>query len=297
MNRKLHLLLLTLAIANVPTLAFATTTLTLSNDFIEQNRGRATLDATLLIDFAHDRAKPPSEDGDIHIAGWSPNVGLVTVAEIVNARKEKPALTAANAAEGRIRAVPITAVWRIWPEHGGDREFTQNIDGTPIPPDNDKTTNPDHIFEMHPLTLFDGVEVGDSIGPISGYDYKEAEDAFHRFENTGFHLSCGETQTELTMSMVGFNYTNFGISLNEDVSHTMQDGGKAFMASVHDAEGETLVTNLRMILVPGTFDELKSANKSETFKVLGMPRVNLALVKWRCDNAADLTPEFSPRWG
>ena len=271
-----------------PTSAHATTTLKLSNAFIEANRDRVTLDATLLVDYAHDKAKSAAEDGDIHIAGWSPEIGLITVAEIMNCKKEKTALTKANDAEGRSRAVPMTGVWRIWPEHGGDHEFTQHIGGTPVPPNHQKTTNPDHIFEVHPLTFFDGIEVRDSIGHISGYDYKDAERAFHYYENTRFHLECRINETELTMSMVGYNYTKFDIVLNEDVSHTMQDGGKAFKARIVNDEGETLVTEEWMILVPGTdaFDALKDAKEGNEFAVMGMPRVSLSLVKWRCDNAS-----------
>jgi hypothetical protein len=90
------------------------------------------------------------------------------------------------------------------------------------------------------------------------------------------------------MSNVGYNYTKFDIILNEDVTHTMQDGGKAFKARVQADDGDTLVTEERMILIPGTaaFEGLKSAKAGEAFTVLGMPRVSLALVKWRCANAA-----------
>jgi hypothetical protein len=210
------------------------------------------------------------------------------VAEIMNAKKESQAVSKANEAEGRERAVPIEGVWRIWPEHGGDHEFTQHIGGPAVPPTPPKTTNPDHIFEVHPLTRFDGVEVGDSIGEISGYAYKDPDDAFHRFENTRFHLQCSENTTQLTMSMVGYNYTKFHIHLNEDVKHRMQDGGRAFKAEILDNEGETLVTEERMILVPDTdaFERLKAAKAGEEFEVTGMPRVSLALVKWRCENAS-----------
>jgi len=77
-----------MSLAVLPITAVATTTLTLSNEFIEANRDRATLGATLLIDFAHDHAKSAGEGGDIHIAGWSDEIGLVTVAEIMNAKRE-----------------------------------------------------------------------------------------------------------------------------------------------------------------------------------------------------------------
>jgi len=44
-----------------------------------------------------------------------------------------------------------------------------------------------------------------------------------------------------------------------------------------------------MIIVPDTdaFERLKTAKVGEKFEILGMPRVSLALVKWRCEHASD----------
>ena len=44
-----------------------------------------------------------------------------------------------------------------------------------------------------------------------------------------------------------------------------------------------------MILIPGTaaFEVLKNAKEGDTFTVLGLPRVSLGLVKWRCEHAAE----------
>jgi hypothetical protein len=258
----------------------------LKKSFIEANKDRATLTASFVVDKAHDNPKPAKEDGDIHISGWSDDFQLVVVAEIMNAKKELDAVARANAAEGRNPKVPITGVWRIWPEHGGDHEFTQgHQEGEAT------STNPDHILEIHPLTEFDGIEVADSIGKISGYKYKDAEEAFGRYENTRFHLDCnaGSSTVRMTMSMVGYNYTKFTLVLNEDVSHTMQDGGKAFKAAILDNGNNILVTEERMILIPGTaaFEALKNAKEGDTFTVLGLPRVSLALVNWRCEHAAE----------
>ena len=45
-----------------------------------------------------------------------------------------------------------------------------------------------------------------------------------------------------------------------------------------------------MILIPGTgaFDDLAEAEEGDFFHVLGMPRVSMALVKWRCNNADEM---------
>jgi hypothetical protein len=277
-------ILLSLVLASA--LAEASTTLKLKKSFINQYKDRATLTASFEVDKAHDNPKPAKEDGDIHIAGWSDDLGLVAVAEIMNSKKELGAVARANAVEARTKKVDITGVWRIWPEHGGDHEFTQGKMESKA-----TNTNPDHILEIHPLTEFDGIEVADSIGKITGYKYKNADDAFHRYENTRFNLECSPSSStvRMTMSMVGYNYTKFDLVLNEDVSHTMQDGGKAFKAAILDTDGNLMVTEERMILVPGSpaFQLLKSAKEGERYTVLGMPRVSLALVSWRCANAGD----------
>ena len=271
-------------VAFVATPLVASTTVTLNREFIEANRDRATFTVGFVVDEAHDHAKPKKEDGDIHIAGWSDDIGLATVAEIMNARKEKDGVRRANELEGRVKKVTITGVWRVWPEHGGDHEFVQGEVASPA-----TSTNPDHVFEVHPLTEFDGIEVADSIGKISTYKYKTAEDAFHRYENSRFHLECFDDTVRITMSMIGYNYTKFELELAEDVTHTMQDGGKSFFARIIDDENSVLVSKERMILVPGTaaFEKLKNAKAGQRFKVLGLPRLSLSLVNWRCAHADD----------
>jgi hypothetical protein len=71
--------------------AGADTTLELKNEFIEANKNRATIEASYSIKFAHPKPKTPSpskpsNDGDIHISGTAPEIGLLTVAEIMNAK-------------------------------------------------------------------------------------------------------------------------------------------------------------------------------------------------------------------
>ena len=69
----------------------ADTTLELKNEFIEAFKNRATIEVTFTPKFAHPRPKTPSpskpsKDGDIHISGTAPEIGLLTVAEIMNAK-------------------------------------------------------------------------------------------------------------------------------------------------------------------------------------------------------------------
>ena len=44
-----------------------------------------------------------------------------------------------------------------------------------------------------------------------------------------------------------------------------------------------------MVFVKGTkpYNTVKQMKQGQTIRVLGVPRVSLALVSWRCDNAQD----------
>jgi hypothetical protein len=74
--------LVTLAVIASPSIANATATLTLKKSFIEANKDRATITSRYLVDMAHNSPKTAKEDGDIHIAGWSDELGLTAVAVV-----------------------------------------------------------------------------------------------------------------------------------------------------------------------------------------------------------------------
>src|SRR4029434_234158 len=135
----------------------ADTTLELTNEFINAFHNRATIEGAFTPKFAHPKPKTPSpskpsNDGDIHISGTAPEIGLLTVAEIMNAADFPKTLKhVQNNLGGTIQMI---GVWRIWPEHGGE---SHHVQGEADP--NDITdTNPDHIFEIRPLT---------QVGPFS----------------------------------------------------------------------------------------------------------------------------------
>jgi hypothetical protein len=70
--------------------ASADTRLELTNDFIEALKNRATIEGTFTPKFDHSKPKKPSpnnpsNDGDIHISGTAPEIGLFTVTKIMNA--------------------------------------------------------------------------------------------------------------------------------------------------------------------------------------------------------------------
>ena len=197
--------------------AQATVTITLKNDFIEKYKNRTTIDANYTVVKTHHKAKPAKDDGDIHCAGTAPEVGLNTVAEMMNAKSQPAAVNMIVGAEGSGNALPITGVWRIWSEHGGDS--TQKQGGTLEPI---VSTNPDHVFEIHPITTVGGVDVSPTFKKISGYKYKDAEQAFLRYEGLDSHLTCGPNTTTLRTGQAGYNYVDFVMELLEDPTHESQ---------------------------------------------------------------------------
>lgn len=258
----------------------AETQITLKNSFIDKYKDRATISATYTIDAAHKKPNPAAKDGDMHIAGRAPEVGLPIVAEIMNAASEPAAVDKVHQLEGSGQTVNVTGAWRIWTEHGGDSVQTQ---GTKLKPFT--TSNPEHVFEIHPVTVLDDIAVADSLHPIEGFETKDADQAFHRYEATRSRIIPGKTTTTLVTTMAGYNYVEFLIELNEDPK-PIADGTLA-LASILDLDGELLVRNRRMVFVAGTPPDItvKHLKKGDCLHVLGIPRIDLALVAWRAKNA------------
>lgn len=255
--------------------------LTLPNEFIENFKNRATITTDFEIFFAHPKPKKPSasspsNDGDIHIAGIPAALKMPAVAELMNAASQPMALAHANKMKGTGTAVPITGVWRFWPEHGGDDRFFPGMEFEIT------NTNPDHIFEIHPTTEIGGIETRTSFFPIPGYKPKEATDAFQRYENVRSRITLGDTSTTITMGIIGYNYVKFRIRLRENPSHELPDGLTVF-ADVKEVDGETLVRKRRMVFVADTTPErsIRKLKEGQCMLVLGMPRLNLSLVSFR----------------
>jgi hypothetical protein len=263
---------------------YAQVVIKLNNSFIKDFENRATIDATYTVVKSHHKPNPPKNDGDIHAAGTAPEIGLATVAEIMNAKEEKPAMNAIIAVEGQSETVKITGAWRLWPEHAGG---TDQVQDAVIPPFN--TTNPDHVFQIHPIISVNAVDTRSSFHPIVGFTPKDAETAFTHYENMRCKITPGAQQTTLMTNMAGFNYVKFRMDLIDDpVALTSGDGTMAF-ASVSTLDGDMLVRKRRMIFVKGTPPE-KAVNKMHKgghMTVLGIPRIDLALVAFRVEHATD----------
>jgi len=263
------------------TLAFAEITIILKNDFIEKYKNRATIDANYIVDMAHKQPNPPSKDGDIHIAGRSDDIQLPVVAEIMNAASRIDAIEKVHAVEGKGNAVEVSGAWRIWCEHGGNSVQQQ---GQKL--EQFQTTNPDHVFQIHPVSSFAGIDVTDTFRPINGFKTKDAHEAFVKYEGITSKISVNNKNktTSIQTTMAGYNYVEFIMELSGDQKEVTD--GRFVFASVRDLEGELLVRNRRMVFVRGTEPEkiVKTLKKGDRLHVLGIPRIDLALLSWRAKN-------------
>lgn len=273
----LHIVFLILAFA--PILSHAEIEITLNNSFIEKYKNRATISVNYWVDKAHVKPNAPSKDGDIHIAGRAKEVGLPVVAEIMNASSESAAVDIIHQVEGSGETIALDGAWRLWCEHGGS---SQQVQGKSLQPFT--TTNPDHVFEIHPVTAVDGKTVTDSLRPIQGFETKDAERAFTSYENLRSKIVPGVKTTKLTTSMGGYNYVEFRLEPNSPP--VVLDDGTAVFSSVMTLDGDLIVRNKRMIFIKDTPPEkaLKQLKDGESMHVLGIPRIDLSLVSWRTKN-------------
>jgi hypothetical protein len=263
------------------TAILAETELTLNMEFVERYKNRATISTDYFVDRAHARPNPPNKDGDMHFAGRSPQIGLATVAEIQNAAEMRAAVDRVHQVEGTGQAIRVAGVWRIWPEHGGEQEHVQ---GERLSPFN--TTNPPHVFEIHPVTQIDQLNLLASLHPIAGFETKDADTAFGVYERTRSRISVDASAVTISMPMAGYNYVEFLFRLT-NVATTAADGEFAF-GSILDLEGEMKVQNRRVAFIRGSAPDaqLLMMRPGNCLHLLGIPRVDLALVSWRVRNAS-----------
>jgi hypothetical protein len=266
-------------------------TLTLSSSFVKQVKNKATFPIHLELD-AHltspHKIGRSGDDGDIHMAGRADEVQLPMVAEIMNAGlpPQADSVKAMNqTSSGQI--VPVTGVWRIWFEHPspGDQVQGDSVDV----PDN---SNPDHVFEIHPITSFGGQDIGDSsLAPIANdqhtYEAYPAHVAFAAYEKLKATISASDTSVSITSGKAVYNYAEFIIELAGQPQLASQadpnDNGVFVLANVYDVDDpEQPVTAdvRRMVFVENTepAKQVLALPKGGRLHVLGVPRVNLAEV-------------------
>jgi hypothetical protein len=271
--------------------ARAEITIVLQNDFIEEYKRRVTIDTAYTVDMAHKQPNPPAKDGDLHAAGRADEVKLPIVAEIMNARDDPQAVKIIHDAEAGGQKVALSGAWRIWCEHGGDSEQIQGAALQPF-----TTTNPPHVFEVHPITKLNDHDLLPTLKPIGGFQTKDASEAFTKYEGIRCEIIPGADTTTLVTTMAGYNYVEFIMEINSQPLEVAD--GVMVMCKVRDLEDELLVQNRRMVLVKDSEVERKTRGKPVGTKlhVLGLPRIDLSLVSWRVKAAAAGRQEVL-KWG
>jgi hypothetical protein len=256
--------------------------ITLKNSFIERFKNRVTIRTPFRV-VETSRVHDPEDDAEIHIAGLADEVGLACVAEIMQAGDEAAATAAVRAARQSGDLVDVIGAWRLWCEHPGDRPQIQDD----VIPEY-RNSNPDHVFEIHPVSKFGPHDLRGTFRPIPGFEPKEARRAFRYYESIPCQIVPDpENQTTtLFTAKAKFNFVEFILRVDEDEQFITPDG-RIVRCSALDLNRNVVARNRRMVFVRDTPPEraIRSLGTGSEVHVLGIPRIDLALVSWRARNA------------
>jgi hypothetical protein len=279
--KRLQVFSLIAALLISPGICRAEITVALTKGFVKKYKDKATIPTKFNIDKHHNSPNPigsGSDDGDIHIAGRDSVVRLPMVAEIINGAKEQSALDfLLNSTAGE--EVPLVGVWRLWFEHPGSEDQVQGEDVA-----KPKNTNPDHIFEFHPVVKFGDIDVLNSFAPIENEEAEfrgyPAERAFDAYEKRPGTITKSNTAIMITSNKAGFNYAEFQIRLTgkpKDVGDGYIVFANVYNAKAKSNDDPVVEESRRMVFVKGSKpgDAVKDLKKGAKLHVLGIPRVNL----------------------
>jgi hypothetical protein len=281
MFKRFQVLSLAVLLVASPLTAYGDITISLTRGFVKKNKDRATISTTFEVSKFHKRPNrigTGSQDGDVHIAGRDTVVRLPMVAEILNGKLESDTFNfLLGMSEGQ--SVPLVGVWRLWFEHPGSEDMVQ---GAPVAEPDD--TNPDHVFEFHPVTKFGNFDCSDSLLPIvdgaKEFRGHPAERAFASYEQRPGTISKTTNGIMITSNQAGFNYVEFKMKLTgkpKEVSDGFIVLANVFKADSSDEEQPLTEQPRRMIFVKGSppGDAIATMSKGDELHVLGIPRVNL----------------------
>jgi hypothetical protein len=262
------------------------TEIVLSNRFIETYMGRATITTTFTVDRVG-KVNLPKNDGDLHIAGRAPEVGLPIVAEVMNAGRWTEALLPVRGREGKPDTIPVTGAWRVWCEHAGIRWQTQ---GEVL--ERPTNSNPEHVFEIHPVTRIGDQSFLDSLAKIDGFKPHDAQRAFLNYERIPCRVYPDAGRTRIFCPMAGYNYVDFQLEITGE--QQVVEDGRMLSGSVRSLDGELLVRGRRMVFVKDTGPEraVRGLKVGDKLSVLGMPRMDLEMIYWRSQNGRHKGPHL-----
>ncbi|MFN2492545.1 MAG: hypothetical protein ABR501_06640 [Pyrinomonadaceae bacterium] len=279
--KSFRIVLLLVLLITSSLVVHADITVALTKGFVKKYKDKATIPTTFRVDKHHNSPNPiggGSEDGDIHIAGRDTVVKLPMVAEIINGKRENDTFDFMMQTTAG-QTIPLVGVWRLWFEHPGHEDQFQG-QTIPVP----TNTNPDHIFEFHPVAKFGNFDCLDSFLPIGDEETEfrgyPAEKAFRSYEQRPGTITKSNTAIMITSNKAAYNYVEFQMRLTgkpKDVGD-----GYIVLADVFNADAPANAEPLteeprRMIFVKGSppADKVAIMKKGDKLHVLGIPRVNL----------------------
>src|SRR6266404_7411230 len=266
-------------------ISFAQIEITLRKSFIDSFKNKVTIQVDYIVDKAHAHPYTPSKDGDLHIAGRAETIGMPIVAEIMNAASQTPSVNLIHSVEGSDEMVTVTGVWRLWCEHAGEDEQTQGKSLAPF-----TTTNPAHVFEIHPIIHLNNFDLLPSLKPITGFTYKKAEDALLRYASTRCQIIPNDNTVTIQTNGVGFNYVDCKIEILQDPF--VVDDGRFVFCQVLTTDEEVVAQKVRVVFVKDSKPEkkLKTLGIGKKMHIIAIPRIDLALISFRTGHGDD--PQF-----
>lgn len=273
--------------------ASAQSTITLRRSFVDSFCNRLTISAAYNVWFSHPRPNAAKDDGDIHVSGYDNKIGMPVVAEIMNAAEQPEAMNLLKSQAGNGTPnnpkINIAGVWRLWPEHMGPKgnHFYQGMHLT-AEEITKKTTNPDHVFEIHPVTKVATLDVRNSLHEIQGYEPWYAWYVLQQIAKKSFTISSDKHSISFTTKQTPYNYVDTWIKM--DSVWTVKDGAFAICTILdydyehgHDISQKTIAHSIRVGFVKGTapYDEALAKHNSGVLHVLATTRINLAIVSAR----------------
>ncbi len=154
---------------------------------------------------------------------------------------------------------------------------------------NKKTTNPDHVFEIHPLTMVGDNDVTHAIHDIKGYAPKDAKSAFKQIGNKTCKISSTKKTISFQTTVIGQNYIDMWIRI--DSVWEVEDGAFAYCTVLdskfnpqNDNVNKKAVSNrTRVVFVKDSenFKKVMQKNVGDFMHILGTQRINLAIISFR----------------
>lgn len=221
------------------------------------------------------------DDGDVHF-GVNTELGFNTVGEIMNAKDEKETSVKYLKEKGSNKdTVVLTGVWRIWCEHSGSEKYVHGKQ------DIVTTSNPNHIFEIHPITKIDDRNILGTIKRTDGFEYYTAAYAIPKYDDVPFSIRKKGSKVLITTKAAFYNYINMKIKVVDKPVESEDGNGLFVYCQILDDHYEVIAHKRKLVFLKDTeaYNKLKEMKEESVMEVYGMPRWNFSLILWRLENS------------